>query len=446
MTVQAEDLADVVDRSASRDPLGILTDQDASRIPELVPVRHDRMSANPFTFYRGAAAVMASDLAATPHSGVITQLCGDAHLSNFGMFNSPERRMVFDLNDFDETHPGPFEWDVKRLAASMVVAAQENGFDERTARSCAKAAAKTYRRTMQASADKTGLASWYDNVAATDISADIGDRFDTAGASSTQRMLKKAKHRDSAQALSKLCYFDLAGAHIKSDPPLLVPAEEAIPSMSRNDLHERFTDGFERYAQTLPDHVATLFGRYSLIEAARKVVGVGSVGTRCWIALFSGPGTADPLFLQFNEAKQSVLAEYVPGYAYDQEGRRVVFGQQLLQASSDIFLGWVSTRSFAGVSADFYVRQLRDGKGSVVTEALSPKGMKYYGRLCGEVLAQAHARTAARNEIAGYLAEAGKAFDQAIADFSLEYSRLNAADHVEMVEAIERGAMSAASL
>lgn len=444
MALPVDELSAVPDDGQRADPLQILGDQDRTRLPDLVPVRHDRMAATAFTFYRGAAAVMASDLAATPDTGILTQLCGDAHLSNFGLFRSPERAMVFDLNDFDETHPGPFEWDVKRLAASMVVAAQANGFDETAVRDAAKNAAKSYRKTMVASGKKTALECWYARVDADEVVADLGDRLDTATSASTLKNLEKAKHRNSEQALEKLCYFDLRGAHIKSDPPLLVPAAELMTEMSPAELEAVFTSGFERYRETLPTHVAALFAQYSFIEAARKVVGVGSVGTRCWIALFGGVHLGDPLFLQMKEATESVLAKHVPGYEFENQGVRVLNGQQLLQASSDILLGWVQQLDMDGQrNTDFYVRQLRDGKGSVVVEALAPDGMKYYGRLCGDVLAQAHARTSARSEIAAYLSEAGKAFDNAIADFAIEYSRINVADHDRLVAAIAAGTMTA---
>ncbi|GAA2369681.1 MULTISPECIES: DUF2252 domain-containing protein [Gordonia] len=447
MALPVDQLAAVPEAATRRDSLEIILEQDRTRLQELTPVRHQRMSATPFTFYRGAAAVMASDLAATPSTGIVTQLCGDAHLSNFGLFRSPERAMVFDLNDFDETHPGPFEWDVKRLAASMVIASQANGFDETTGRSMARLAAKAYRKTMIASEAKPALECWYARVDADEVVADLGDRFDTAASKRTQKALRKARHRDSAQALEKLCYVDLAGAHIKSDPPLLVPASEVAPSMSKVQLDDYFGEAFARYARTLPAHVAELFSQYSFIEAARKVVGVGSVGTRCWIALFGGARGTDPLFLQFKEASESVLAPFVPGCEYTNQGQRVVFGQQLLQASSDIFLGWVrAAGGEATVDTDFYVRQLRDGKGSVVVESLLPAGMEYYGALCGEVLAQAHARTASRHEIAAYLADAGKAFDAAIADFSVEYSRINIGDHGRLDAAVADGSVSSGAL
>ncbi|MBM7368372.1 DUF2252 domain-containing protein [Gordonia hydrophobica] len=447
MALPVDQLAAVPESADRTDALTILGDQDRTRLAELVPVRHDRMAATAFTFFRGAAAVMASDLAATPNSGIVTTLCGDAHLSNFGLFRSPERTMVFDLNDFDETHPGPFEWDVKRLAASMTIASQANGFDEKSVRTAARHAAKNYRKTMVASAEKTALECWYARVDADAVVAEIGDRFDTASSAATQKNLEKARHRDSVQALEKLCDFDLTGAHIKSDPPLLVPAAEIMPDMGADQLAAAFTAGFERYRETLPSHVAALFSQYSFIEAARKVVGVGSVGTRCWIALFGGSHVGDPLFLQMKEASASVLAQYVPGYEYENQAVRVIDGQRLLQASSDILLGWVQQLAFEGQqNTDFYVRQLRDGKGSVVVEALAPEGMKYYGRLCGEVLAQAHARTGARAEIAAYLADAGKSFDNAIADFAVEYSRINEGDHSRLVAAIADGSISADAL
>ncbi|WP_347955378.1 DUF2252 domain-containing protein [Gordonia aichiensis] len=444
MTVPVGELAAVPEAPRRRDPLEILAAQDRTRLQGLVPVRHHRMAATPFTFYRGAAAVMASDLSCTPDTGIITQLCGDAHLSNFGLFRSPERTMVFDLNDFDETHPGPFEWDVKRLAASIVIASQASGFEPDVARKAARRAAKTYRKSMVAAGRRTALECWYARVDTAAIAADLGDRFDTATSVNTQKMMRKAMHRDSMQALEKLCYFDLAGAHIKSDPPLLVPASEVMTAMSREQITKEFVAGFDRYATTLPGHVAELFSQYRFIEAARKVVGVGSVGTRCWIALFGGKHIGDLLFLQFKEASESVLAPYVPGYDYADQGQRVVSGQQLMQASSDIFLGWLQQLAFeGGVLTDFYVRQLRDGKGSVVVEALAPKGMEYYAALCGEVLAQAHARTAARDEIADYLGGAGKAFDAAIADFSVAYSAINVGDHAALEAAIAGGDMAA---
>ncbi|MFT4087473.1 MAG: DUF2252 domain-containing protein, partial [Gordonia sp. (in: high G+C Gram-positive bacteria)] len=380
------------------------------------------------------------------HSGLDVQLCGDAHLSNFGIFLSPERRLVFDVNDFDETHPGPFEWDVKRLAASIVVASQANGFTEKEVRRAARKSASSYRKTIVKSASTSPTDCWYDSVNADDVLSDLAGRLDTAATKETQRQLDKARHRDSSQALAKLCRTDLTGVHIKSDPPLLVPAAEIITDKSQQELREIFTEQFANYRKTLPPHIAVLFDQFQFIEAARKVVGVGSVGTRCWIALFSDKGGTHPLFLQLKEAQQSVLAPYVKSNVPEHRGHRVVFGQQLMQASSDIFLGWFTAPNFQGDETHFYVRQLRDGKGSAVIEAMPSASMDYYAELCGRVLAQAHARTDARTEIADLVGDLGKDFDNAIADFSVAYSALNLDDHARLVEAISAGEMSAAPL
>ncbi|WP_298445701.1 DUF2252 domain-containing protein [Gordonia sp. (in: high G+C Gram-positive bacteria)] len=442
--IGAEELAAGPDLASRRDPVDILAAQDATRIRALVPVRHERMGATPFTFYRGAAAVMAADLAATPDTGIYTQLCGDAHLSNFGLFLSPARRMVFDLNDFDETHRGPFEWDVKRLAASMVVAAQSNGATDKQAKRAARRAARAYRRTMAASSNKSAMACWYDHVDADEVIRDLGDQLDTASSDRMRRLLKKSRHRNSEQALSKLCVQDDTGVHIKSDPPLLVPASEIFVDTDAENLSAMFVNRFDAYRKTLPGYLERLLDQYAFVEAARKVVGVGSVGTRCWIALFAGRENQDPLFLQMKEAQESVLAPYTPGVQFRNQGHRVVFGQQLMQASSDILLGWLSApvfqdgadgsgRAGAGIS-DFYVRQLRDGKGSVVIEEMPIERLTMYGELCGAVLAQAHARTSARGDIARYLDGLGKDFDKAIGKWSLAYSAINVADHTRMVE------------
>ncbi|MFZ2510386.1 MAG: DUF2252 domain-containing protein, partial [Gordonia sp. (in: high G+C Gram-positive bacteria)] len=348
MAFDAAAMGDGPELANRRDPLDILGAQDTWRLADLVPVRHERMAATPFTFYRGAAAVMAADLASTPNSGIMTQLCGDAHLSNFGLFLSPQRRMVFDLNDFDETHPGPFEWDVKRLAASMVVAAQGNGFSDKEARAVAKQAARAYRRTIRDAGSKGALAAWYDHLDVDEVMEAIGDQLDTASSKRTRKTVNKARHRNSEQALEKLCVTDDAGqVHIKSDPPLLIPAGEVFPHASPEDVHQAFVDRFDAYRKSLPPYVATLTYQYSLVEMARKVVGVGSVGTRCWIGLFDGDVNGDPLFLQMKEASESVLAPYVDVPEFPNQGERVVFGQQLLQASSDILLGWLSAPGFS---------------------------------------------------------------------------------------------------
>ncbi|MFW0789469.1 DUF2252 domain-containing protein [Gordonia sp. CPCC 205333] len=446
MTTRLADLADVPPSADRRDPIDILTEQAASRVPELVPVRYARMVATPFTFYRGAAAVMAADLAATPDSGIHTQLCGDAHLSNFGLFFTPERRMAFDLNDFDETYPGPFEWDVKRLAASFVVAAQANGLDDKDVRAVACRSARAYRKSMARSVTKSTLDCWYAHVNADEIIADLGEKLDTAAVERTNKFLKKARHRDSVQALSKLCVVTDGIAHIRSDPPLLVPINELFGEQDAEMLARELTHRLAEYRATLPPEVAQLLDQFTYEEAARKVVGVGSVGTRAWIALMVGRDLSDPLFLQMKEAQESVLAKYVPaGPSFDNQGRRVVEGQRLMQAASDAFLGWQSGLDPEGIGRDFYIRQLRDGKGSVVIEALEPRGLMLYAKLCGRALAQAHARTASRYAIAEFIGR-GRGFEDAIADFAMSYASINVEDHEALEQAIAQGRVEAAQL
>lgn len=442
MPTTPADLAACPTRGERADPLTILAAQTRNRVPELIPVRHARMAETPFTFYRGAAAVMADDLSRTPDTGIITQLCGDAHLSNLGLFFSPERRMVFDLNDFDETHIGPFEWDVKRLAASFAIAGRNNGFDDKTNRKIAKTVAKAYRRTIRRSVSMTTLECWYAGIDVESMLADLGDRLDTSMTARTQKALRKARHRNSAQALAKLCEIDPEGnARIRSDPPLLVPLTERFTDEDAAVVEERVRERVDSYRATLPLHVQTLLAQFSLVDIAFKVVGVGSVGTRAWIVLMMGRSLEDPLFLQVKEAQRSVLADHVPSSGFDNQGQRVVEGQRLLQAASDLFLGWSTGLDENGDRRDFYVRQLRDGKGSVVVEALEPEGMKLYARLCGMALGQAHARTSTRFDIARYLSET-TGFADAMADFSINYADLNDADHVQMTAAINRGELS----
>ncbi|ROZ98042.1 DUF2252 domain-containing protein [Gordonia sp. OPL2] len=439
MAATIRELARCVEPADRGDPIEILQGQAQSRVPDLVPVRNARMSATPFTFYRGAAAVMAADLAAVPHSGVMTQLCGDAHLSNFGVFNTPERRMIFDLNDFDETAPGPFEWDVKRLAASVAVASRGNGFDAATTRANAREVAKSYRKWMRTSAGQTTMDCWYARIDVHDMMAQVGAKLDTSTEERTVRGLRKAQHRDSAQAVAKLCVVDPDGRiRIRSDPPLLVPIHELFPDERADIVEERIEDRLRQYRTMMPDHIRALFDQFTLVDVARKVVGVGSVGTRAWIVLFHGTRTDDPLFLQVKEAQRSVLADHVPAQQYPNQGQRVVEGQRLLQAASDLFLGWTSGLDENGEKRDFYVRQLRDGKGSVVIEALSSVDMKLYAKLCGRALAHAHARTGSRLQIADYLGSA-KGFSDAIADFSMAYTDLTDSDHQAMLTAIEQG-------
>ncbi|MXP23767.1 DUF2252 domain-containing protein [Gordonia sp. HNM0687] len=439
MTATITDLATCVDPDGRDDAIAILTRQAASRVPELVPVRNSRMAATPFTFFRGAAAVMAADLAAVPHSGVMTQLCGDAHLSNFGLFNTPERRMIFDLNDFDETAPGPFEWDVKRLAASFTVAGRGNGFDAATTRKHARDVAKSYQKWMMASATMSTMDCWYARIDADDILTKVSTKLDTSTEERTLRGLRKAQHRNSAQAVAKLCVIDADGnVHIRSDPPLLVPIHELFPDARADEVANRVASRVGEYRTMLPDHIRALFDQFSIVDVARKVVGVGSVGTRAWIVLLHGARSDDPLFLQMKEAQRSVLADHVPAQQYANQGQRVVEGQRLLQAASDVFLGWTSGLDENDEKRDLYVRQLRDGKGSVVIEALNPDDMKLYAKLCGRALAHAHARTGSRLEIADYLGSA-KGFADAIADFSVAYADIDDNDHAAMLDAIRSG-------
>ena len=438
-------LAEVSPEAGRSDPLGLLELQARDRVPELVPIRYGRMAASTFAYLRGAALVMTDDLSHAPDSGLIAPLCGDAHLSNFGLYATPERAQAFDLNDFDETHPGPFEWDVKRLAASFLVASRGNGFSDTRARATALAAAESYRSAIRESARSGNLENWYRNIDIDAALAVIRDRLDTSREKNTRKALAKARNRNSAQALSKLTVVVDGKARIRSDPPLLVPVEQVFPGGYGDEVYTEIRRRLEDYRQTLQPHLRRLFDSYELVQVARKVVGVGSVGTRTWIALFTGAGDNDPLFLQIKEAPPSVLSNYVPGYTFDNQGERVVNGQRLLQASSDIFLGWQSGPGPGGIERDFYVRQLRDGKGSVVIEAMAPDAMRLYAELCGRTLAHAHARSGDRFAIAGYLG-AKPVFDEAIADFAVSYADRTERDHAQLVAAIAGGTVGAEQL
>ncbi|WP_442904479.1 DUF2252 domain-containing protein [Gordonia sp. (in: high G+C Gram-positive bacteria)] len=447
-------LAEVPGASGRRDPVSVVEEQALTRDQDLIPVRHARMSATPFTFYRGAAAVMTADLAATPDSGIHTQLCGDAHLSNFGVFYTRERRMIFDINDFDETHPGPFEWDVKRLAASVVIAGRNNGFKKKQTAKHARAVARYYRNYLLASVELSTLDCWYARIDVDNRLPELRKRLDSSTAESTQKMLKKARHRDSMQAVSKLCWVDDAGrAHIRSDPPLLVPLTELatdrmFPGGGVRTAGEVAANGralMGLYRASLPEHIGALYDQFDIVDVARKVVGVGSVGLQAWVILMWGKGENDPLMLQVKQAQRSVLADYVPGHEYAGQGWRVIEGQQVMQAGSDQFLGAITGRDIDNHLHDYYVRQLRDGKGSVVVEALGPKGMKTYAALCGRTLGRAHARTASRHAIAAYL-DGNEDFDEAITEFALSYAAINDSDHAAMIEAIASGRIEAAEL
>jgi uncharacterized protein (DUF2252 family) len=433
--VRLADHAAVVAGSDRPDPITLLDEQCAERVPELIPIRYGRMMVSPFTFYRGAARVMSADLAATGSTGLIVQLCGDAHLSNFGVFGSPERRLVFDINDFDETLPGPFEWDVKRLVASLVIAAQDRGFTRKQWRAVAQGAAARYRTAMQQLAGMRDIDVWYSRLDATDIQNELAPRLDIKRQKKLGKGFARARTRDSMQAVSKLTKTEDGRRRIIADPPLIVPLRDMVPGSEQQDVQERFQELIGEYRRTLDSDRRVLLARYHFVDMARKVVGVGSVGTRCWIVLLTGRDEADPLFLQIKEATTSVLAEFLGRSGYANQGQRVVSGQRLMQQASDIFLGWQRTAGIDGIQRDFYFRQLRDWKGSIPVEVLLPKGLQYYGELCAWSLARAHARSGDRIAISAYLGSSDT-FDRALADFGEFYAALNAQDHRALADAV----------
>jgi uncharacterized protein (DUF2252 family) len=426
------------------DPIALLEEQAESRIPELVPVRYGRMMVSPFTYYRGAALPMASDLATTPVSGLSVQACGDAHLSNFGIFGSADRRLVFDVNDFDETLPGPWEWDVKRLAASMEVAARDNGFPGKKRRQIVSSTVGSYREAMRAFAGMSDLDVWYARADMDELRAQFEDQLKARQRKAVDKGLTKARTRDSMQEVGKLTRMVDGQPRIISDPPLVVPIDELIPTEGdRAGLETLLTELIGKYRRTLETDRRYLLDQFEFVDMARKVVGVGSVGTRCWIVLMLGRDTADPLFLQVKEAEASVLSRFVGASKYANQGQRVVAGQRLMQASSDIFLGW--QRNEAGMDGkphDFYMRQLRDWKFSLDIEDLIPRGMRLYGRLCGWTLARAHARSGDRIAIAAYLG-ASDTFDQAVTEFAAAYADQNEKDHQALVDAASSGRITA---
>jgi uncharacterized protein (DUF2252 family) len=426
----------------SRDPVGLLLEQAKSRVPELVPVRHGRMLVSPFTFYRGAALPMSADLAGAPASGLRVQLCGDAHLSNFGAFASPERRLVFDVNDFDETLPGPFEWDVKRLAASLAVAGRDNGFAAKARRKIVLAAAESYRTAIRGFAQQPFLEVWYAHL---DIEQAIGElqaqvkakRFKAA-----EGLLAKAHTRDSTQALGKLTIVADGRRQIISDPPMIVPVEEVFAEVQADAIYKQIRTVLGKYRRTLQSDRRHLLEQFTLVQLARKVVGVGSVGTRAWVLLMDALDGVEPLFLQAKEAQPSVLAEYCGRSQYANQGERVVAGQHLMQAHGDIFLGWTRAHGPDEVDRDFYVRQLRDWKFSAPIEEMIPQGMTFYARLCGWTLARAHARSGDRVALAAYLGGSAK-FDEAIAGFAETYADQNERDHAAFQAAVKNGTAQA---
>ena len=423
---------------ASRDPVGLLLEQEKSRVPELLPIRHGRMLVSPFTFFRGAALPMAADLATTPTSGLRVQLCGDAHLSNFGAFASPSRRLVFDVNDFDETLPGPFEWDVKRLAASLAVAGRDNGFPAKARRKIILAGAERYRTAMRAFAGQPFLAVWYAHLDVEDTIAQFQSQLKKNRVKATRKMVAKAHTEDSTKALRKLTTQDGGQRRIISDPPLIQPVEEVFPDAQAGAIYQLLRETLGKYRRTLQSDRKHLLEQFTLVQVARKVVGVGSVGTRCWIALMDAGDGTEPLFLQPKEAEASALAAYCGGSHYASHGERVVAGQLLMQAESDIFLGWTHVTGPDGVDRDYYVRQLKDWKFSFPVEQMIPSGMAVYAQMCGWALARAHARSGDRIALAAYLGGTGK-FDQAIADFAEKYADQNDRDYAALQAAVKDG-------
>ena len=425
------------------DPIVLLERQARTRVPELVPIRYGRMLVSPFTFYRGAAMIMASDLAATPRSGLTVQCCGDAHLSNFGVFASPERRLVFDLNDFDETLPGPWEWDVKRLAVSMLVASLDNGFAVKDQEQIVLDTVAGYRTAMASFAAMKNLDVWYAHLDIEAALAELGPQLTPKAAKRTERNLAKARTRDSMSAFSKLTRVVDGEARIVSEPPLIVPLDELVEGDERNEMFNWLRELLRSYRETLVHDRRVLLEQYHLADFARKVVGVGSVGTRAWIALMLGNDGQDPLFLQMKEAEASVLEGFLGPSEFENHGERVVAGQRLMQAASDIFLGWLHVESaLDGKERDFYGRQLKDWKGSAEIEQMTPKVMAHYGRLCGWTLARAHARSGDRRAIAAYLGKSAT-FDRAIVEFSHAYAEQNERDYQKLVAAVESGRITA---
>ncbi len=422
-----------VPTAGRRDPVTLLEEQNAARVERLVPIRHGRMRVSAFTFYRGTARIMAADLADSPNSGLRVQLGGDAHLSNFGAYASTERNLVCDANDFDETPPGPWEWDLKRLATSLVVAAQALGHDQALQREAATTAARSYQEAMSEYARGGYLDTWYDHLKAEDIEG-AGGLESKKFTKRLNRFQRKARSKNSLQAMKKLTIEEDGKLLIRNDAPFLVPLRD-LPKANSPELPlEVAREAFEAYKGTLSDNRNHLLSRYTPIDMAIKVVGVGSVGTRCWIMLLQGKDRQDSLFLQLKEAGPSVLEEFLQPSKYENAGRRVVEGQRLAQAQSDIFLGW--TEGFEG--RQFYVRQLRDWKGSVDTSALTPKRLNFYATLCGRTLARGHARSGDPVAISGYLGK-GKGLAHAIAEFGLAYSVQNQADYEAFQGAIEAG-------
>lgn len=424
------------------DPVDVIEAQSATRVPELVPIRYGRMTESPFRFYRGAAAVMAGDLAGTPRTGIRTQLCGDAHLLNFRLLASPERRLMFDINDFDETLAGPWEWDVKRLAASFVVVGRANGFSTAERAGVVRATVRSYREWMRHFAEMGNLPVWYAQFDENWVWTHFIQDVDARARDRWTRSVRKARTRDSLQAFGKLTHLVDGKTRIAAGPPLITPFADLLADVERGVLEKQIRRMIERYGQSLQPDRRFLLEQYRLVDMARKVVGVGSVGTRCWIVLLLGRDDKDPLLLQAKEAGESVLAPFVGGGGHRTQGERVVAGHRLMQATSDIFLGWERADGIDGRRRDFYIRQLRDWKGIAEPGTMVPTGMRAFGELCGATLARAHARSGDRIAIAAYLG-AADVFDRALVTFAEQYADQNERDHQALVDAVRTGRVTA---
>jgi uncharacterized protein (DUF2252 family) len=424
------------------DPIAVLGAQAATRVQELVPIRYGRMLVSPFTFYRGAAAIMAADLAATPDSGIVVQACGDAHISNFGGFAAPDRRLVFGPNDFDETLPGPWEWDVKRMAASVEIAGRDVGLPAGRRRRLVTASVREYRQGMREFANESHLDVWYDRLNASELVDRFGGRLGAKGRILFAEPFAKARRKTSLRAVRKLTERVDGELRFRSVPPLLVPLRELFDAAHAHDEQEYVRELIGAYAASLDEDRRYLFGTYRFVDMARKVVGVGSVGTRAWVFLLVGRDGLDPLVLQAKEAQASVLEPYLGASEFQNHGERVVRGQRISHAASDIFLSWQRSVGLDGSEHDFYVRQLWDWKASIDLSTMSESGLHAYTRACGWSLARSHARSGDRVAIAAYLG-GGPAFERAIARFSTAYADQNELDYQRLADAVAAGDVSA---
>jgi len=425
------------------DPVELLEEQAATRVPELVPIRYGRMLVSPFTFYRGAAYLMASDLSFGPRSGLHVQLCGDAHLSNFGVFAAPDRRLVFGVNDFDETLPGPFEWDVKRLVASFAVAGRDRGFDAKTRARINRLVTESYRQAMHEFSTMRNMDIWYARIDIEEIAKQFRAQASAEQKKRMDKNLAKTRTKDSLAAFGKLTEVVDGEPRIVANAPLIVPIAELVPDgESQETVLEALRDLIRKYRRTLQGDRRKLIERFRLVDAARKVVGVGSVGTRAWIVLMLGRDNEDPLFMQAKEAEASVLEPFLGKSEFANHGQRVVEGQRLMQAASDIMLGWIHTTGLDGVERDFYLRQLWDAKGSAIVDVMQPDALAVYAQLCGATLAKAHARSGDAIAIANYLGKSD-AFDRALSEFGEAYADQNERDYDALKEAVESGRVKA---